>query len=87
MLLLFIANFFWILAYDTQYALNDLNDDLKLGINSSAIFLEQKLIHLSYLSVLIYFFYLATMSISFNDDLLCVFLILSLCFLFSKYYD
>ena len=36
-LLLFSSCFFWIIAYDTAYALCDKDDDLNLGINSSAI--------------------------------------------------
>ena len=80
-LLLFIANFFWILAYDTQYALNDLKDDLKLGINSSAIFLGTKVnLFIFIFQFLFIFFIWLTMSISFNDDLYMYFLILSLCF-------
>jgi len=80
-LLLFIANFFWILAYDTQYALNDLKDDLKLGINSSAIFLGTKVnLFISIFQFLFIFFIWLTMSISFNDDLFVYILILSLCF-------
>ncbi len=35
--LLFLANIFWTLAYDTQYAMVDRNDDLKIGIKSTAI--------------------------------------------------
>lgn len=35
--LLFAANFAWVVAYDTQYALVDRDDDLKIGIKSSAI--------------------------------------------------
>ncbi len=35
--LLFFANLFWVLAYDTIYALVDLPDDLKIGIKTSAI--------------------------------------------------
>ena len=80
-LLLFLANFFWILAYDTQYALNDLKDDLKLGINSSAIFLGTKVnLFISIFQFLFIFFIWLTMSISFNDDLYVYFLMLSLCF-------
>lgn len=37
-ILLFIANFFWVLSYDTIYAMSDRPDDLKLGLNTSAIF-------------------------------------------------
>lgn len=32
------ANIFWSMAYDTEYAMVDREDDLKLGIHSSALF-------------------------------------------------
>lgn len=35
--LLFLANLFWTVAYDTWYAMVDRNDDLKVGIRSTAI--------------------------------------------------
>ena len=35
--LLLAANIFWTLAYDTEYAIVDRNDDLKLGLQTSAI--------------------------------------------------
>jgi 4-hydroxybenzoate polyprenyltransferase len=35
---LFSANFCWVLAYDTAYAMADKPDDLKLGLRTSAIF-------------------------------------------------
>ncbi|MEM7195891.1 MAG: 4-hydroxybenzoate octaprenyltransferase [Pseudomonadota bacterium] len=35
--LLFAANFSWIVAYDTQYAMADREDDIKVGIKSTAI--------------------------------------------------
>jgi 4-hydroxybenzoate polyprenyltransferase len=35
--LLWIANIFWTLAYDTQYAMVDREDDLRIGIKTSAI--------------------------------------------------
>jgi 4-hydroxybenzoate polyprenyltransferase len=31
------ANFFWVLAYDTEYAMVDREDDRKIGIKTSAI--------------------------------------------------
>ena len=34
---LMLANAFWVLAYDTEYALVDKADDLKIGIKTSAI--------------------------------------------------
>ncbi|MBK7502240.1 MAG: 4-hydroxybenzoate octaprenyltransferase [Polaromonas sp.] len=35
--LLLLANLFWVLAYDTTYAMVDRDDDLKIGIQTSAI--------------------------------------------------
>jgi len=35
--LLLLANIFWTLAYDTEYAMVDRDDDLKIGIRTSAI--------------------------------------------------
>jgi 4-hydroxybenzoate polyprenyltransferase len=35
--LLLLANIFWAIAYDTEYAMVDRDDDLKIGIQSSAI--------------------------------------------------
>ena len=38
-LLMFIASLLWIVAYDTQYAMVDRDDDLKIGVKSTAILL------------------------------------------------
>lgn len=35
--LIFIANIFWVIAYDTEYAMIDREDDLKIGIKTAAI--------------------------------------------------
>ncbi len=35
---LLLANVFWSIAYDTEYAMVDRNDDIHLGIHSSALF-------------------------------------------------
>ncbi len=35
--LLFAANLFWVVAYDTEYAMVDRPDDLRIGVRSSAI--------------------------------------------------
>ncbi|GAB3190593.1 4-hydroxybenzoate octaprenyltransferase [Hydrogenophaga aquatica] len=34
---LLVANLFWVLAYDTEYAMVDRDDDLKIGMKTSAI--------------------------------------------------
>jgi 4-hydroxybenzoate polyprenyltransferase len=36
--LLLLANMFWAIAYDTEYAMVDRDDDVKIGIQSSALF-------------------------------------------------
>ena len=36
--LIFAANFFWVVAYDTEYAMVDRDDDAKLGLKTSALF-------------------------------------------------
>lgn len=38
---LYLANLLWTVAYDTQYAMVDRDDDLKIGVKSSAIFFGQ----------------------------------------------
>ena len=56
--LLFAANFFWIVAYDTQYAMVDRDDDLSIGVKSTAILfgrydnLMVGLLHLACLTLL-----------------------------------
>ncbi len=58
--LLLLANVFWAIAYDTEYAMVDREDDLKIGIKSSAIFFGKfdvaaiMLCYLTMLSLLIY---------------------------------
>ena len=34
---MWLGNMFWVLAYDTEYAMVDRDDDLKIGIKTSAI--------------------------------------------------
>ena len=38
---LLVSNLFWVLAYDTVYAMVDRNDDVRLGIKTSALTLGQ----------------------------------------------
>jgi 4-hydroxybenzoate polyprenyltransferase len=50
--LLLLGNVFWVLAYDTEYAMVDRDDDLKIGMKTSAITLgrlDVPVIMLSYL--------------------------------------
>jgi len=55
---LFVANVFWTIAYDTLYAMADREDDLKIGVKSSAILFGEKdllavrILHLATLATL-----------------------------------
>ena len=66
--LLFIANTLWIVAYDTQYAMVDRDDDIRLGLKSSAIlFGEMDRLIIGVLQVLfLYALYLAGQVASLN---------------------
>ena len=70
-LALFLSCFFWIIAYDTAYALCDKKDDLDLGIHSSAITFGKNvtafffLLHFLSISILIFIAYLKNFHISF----------------------
>lgn len=41
LILLLLINFAWIVAYDTMYAMTDKEDDLKIGVKSTAIYFAQ----------------------------------------------
>jgi len=58
---LLLANVFWAIAYDTEYAMVDREDDLKIGIKSSAIFFgkfDVAAITLCYLAMLLILIYI-----------------------------
>ena len=70
-LALFLSCFFWIIAYDTAYALCDKKDDLDLGIHSSAITFGKNvttfffLLHFLSITILIFIAYLKNFHIIF----------------------
>ncbi|RUR19684.1 4-hydroxybenzoate octaprenyltransferase [Legionella sp. km535] len=41
LILLLLINFAWIVAYDTMYAMTDKEDDLKIGVKSTAIYFAE----------------------------------------------
>ena len=59
--LLLAGNLFWVLAYDTEYAMVDRDDDLKIGMKTSAITLGRwdvagvMLFYLCYLAIWLFF--------------------------------
>ena len=76
-LVLFASCFFWILAYDTAYAMSDKEDDIKVGLNSSAITFGRKVVyffitfHLISLSIWSWLGYELNMHPSFYLSSLC----------------
>ncbi len=55
-ILIFTANIFWSTAYDTVYALMDIEDDIKIGVKSTAILFGRhvyKVLYLLYAVVII----------------------------------
>lgn len=66
--LLLIANLLWVVAYDTQYAMVDRDDDVKLGLKSTAILFAEldrfmiAVLQISFLATLL----LVTRSVEFS---------------------
>ena len=60
---LLLANIFWAIAYDTEYAMVDRDDDIKLGIRSSALTFGAFDVSLTMLSYLMFFFILAALGL------------------------
>lgn len=57
--LLFILNFLWIVAYDTMYAMADKQDDLQLGVRSTAVlFAENDRLIVGLLQITVHFLWL-----------------------------
>ncbi len=62
--LLFFANLFWVIGYDTIYAMVDIKDDQKIGIKTSAITFGGfvvPIIGLCYLAFFLLFFWLGSL--------------------------
>lgn len=74
--LLVLGNLFWVIAYDTEYAMVDRPDDLKIGIQTSAITLGRfdvatvMLCHAIFLGTLVYVGILSQRGIGFYLGLL-----------------
>lgn len=75
---LLAANIFWAIAYDTEYAMVDRDDDLKIGIQSSAIFFGKHdvqavmVCYLVMLSILAYVTWILDFGLYFYVSLLLV---------------
>jgi len=77
--LLFVANVFWALSYDTHYAVTDLKDDINLPIHSSAKFFGLWTPHFITFNYLLMFFILFYLGIRLENSILYfLFLIIAL---------
>ena len=81
--LMFLGTILWIISFDTIYALEDIDDDRVIGINSTPILWEEKaiiiskILHLSFYFSLLLIFYVNQFSLLFLAILfilLCIFL-------------
>jgi 4-hydroxybenzoate polyprenyltransferase len=72
---LLVANVFWAIAYDTQYAMVDRDDDIKLGLKSSAILfgrydvLATMICYALFMAILLYIGYWARMGAAYFSGL------------------
>ncbi len=67
--LLFIANVCWVLAYDTMYAMVDYDDDIKIGVKSTAVLFGKYNPHWIALFQLIFFALLLVLGLQYECGL------------------
>lgn len=77
---LFLSTIIWAIIYDTQYALVDMDDDLKIEINSSAIFFGQ---YSKYVILILQFFHISAYLYIFFKQKICIQLLLFFIISFS----
>jgi 4-hydroxybenzoate polyprenyltransferase len=81
--LLFIANLIWTVAYDTMYAMVDREDDLKVGIKSTAILFGQfdrhwvAILNTLFLGIMSYIGHEMMLNTAYWIGLFCAFLLLA----------
>lgn len=76
---LLVGNLFWVLAYDTEYAMVDRDDDLKIGMKTSAITLGRLDVPAIGLFYLIYlFFWLYPIAIWSHDAIFSIVIVVAL---------
>jgi len=66
--LLMLGNLFWVLAYDTEYAMVDRDDDLKIGIKTSAITLGRLDVPVVMLCYLLFIAIWATVLVKYTQE-------------------
>jgi len=82
--ILFIANIFWVFAYDSHYAISDMEDDKKLNIYSAPLTFNNKIMFMIVLSYFLMFFSLFIIGILKNYTI-SFYILLSLAILISMF--
>jgi len=73
---LLLGNLFWVIAYDTEYAMVDRDDDLKIGMKTSAITFGRFDVAAVLLSYVLYFFiWLNVLSAQLNHAQAAIYLV------------
>ena len=82
-IILYIGLIAWIVSFDSIYALEDIDDDIKIGINSSPILWGKETISIAY--ILQFIFYAAIALIAYINDFSILFTVI-FCLLLILFY-
>mgnify|MGYP000327167216 FL=1 len=82
--ILFIANIFWVFAYDSHYAISDMEDDKKLNIHSAPLTFNNKIILMVTLSYFLMFLGLSIIGIL-KEFTISFYILLGLAIIVSMY--
>ena len=85
-IILYVGLIAWIISFDTYYALEDIEDDRSIGINSTAILWGDNVIKIARLLHLLFYVSILVISIlnSFSYYFFFVFIVLFLIFMYQK---
>ena len=85
-IILYIGLIAWIISFDTYYALEDIEDDKSIGINSTAILWGDNVIKIARLLHLLFYLSILVIAVlnSFSYYFFFVFIILFLIFMYQK---
>ena len=85
-IILYIGLIAWIISFDTYYALEDIEDDRSIGINSTAILWGDNVIKIARLLHLLFYLSILVIAVlnSFSYYFFFVFIILFLIFMYQK---
>ena len=85
-IILYIGLIAWIISFDTYYALEDIEDDRSIGINSTAILWDDNVIKIARLLHLLFYLSILVIAVlnSFSYYFFFVFIVLFLIFMYQK---